>query len=224
MSPFLLLGITFAIIEWVAVAAGRRRLEYLAKPAALLFLVLWFSRGLASPPSALGGWFVAGLVLSLAGDIFLLIPGDYFLPGLGAFLLAHIAYVAAFNASGPLLNASSLAIACLIAVLAAWLVSRLRAGLRARGRARLLPPVALYACVLALSLWSALCTLLRPDWPPLAAGLVAVGAGFFFLSDTMLAWNRFVRRLPGERLPIMMTYHVGQFCLAGGVLLALGRF
>src|ERR1700754_1832951 len=37
-----------------------------------------------------------GLVLSLVGDVFLLWPKEGFLPGLVSFLLAHLAYIAAF--------------------------------------------------------------------------------------------------------------------------------
>jgi uncharacterized membrane protein YhhN len=37
-------------------------------------------------------WLLAALVGSLAGDVFLLFPG-YFVPGLVAFLLAHVAYL-----------------------------------------------------------------------------------------------------------------------------------
>ncbi len=41
-------------------------------------------------------WVVAGLLLSLTGDVFLMLPGDFFVPGLVAFLLAHVCYIAAF--------------------------------------------------------------------------------------------------------------------------------
>ena len=37
-------------------------------------------------------------------------------------------------------------------------------------------------------------------------------------SDAMLAVNRFVRPLPGARVLIMVTYHVGQALMAIGVL------
>jgi uncharacterized membrane protein YhhN len=223
MIAFFFASIAFAAIEWMAVATGCRRLEYLAKPAALLFLIAWFLERLPPPPSSLGIWFAVGLGFSLAGDVLLLVPGDLFLAGLGAFLLAHIAYVIAFNSTGLVFNLGSFGIAGLIALLAVWLVRSLRRELRAAGRGKLFTPVTIYSGVLALSLWSAVCTLLRPDWPILAAGLVALGAGLFFASDTLLAWNRFIYRLPGERMLSMVTYHLAQFALAGGVILAITR-
>ncbi len=50
----------------------------------------------------------------------------------------------------------------------------------------------------------------RPSIPPRATVFVA--------SDAMLAVNRFVRPLPGARVLIMVTYHVGQALMAVGVL------
>ena len=38
-------------------------------------------------------WMVVGLVLSLAGDVFLLGSRRWFVPGLVSFLAAHVAYV-----------------------------------------------------------------------------------------------------------------------------------
>lgn len=43
-------------------------------------------------------WAIAcGLALSLAGDVFLMVPGDFFLQGLLCFLVAHLAYLFAFT-------------------------------------------------------------------------------------------------------------------------------
>ena len=42
-------------------------------------------------------WIAIGLFFSLLGDIALLRPADYFLPGLIAFLFAHVAYLIAFT-------------------------------------------------------------------------------------------------------------------------------
>ena len=42
-------------------------------------------------------WFVIALVFSLLGDIFLMLPSDKFVFGLGAFLLGHVAYTVGLN-------------------------------------------------------------------------------------------------------------------------------
>src|SRR5215203_1018502 len=50
---------------------------------------------------------VAGLICSLAGDVFLMLPGDQFLPGLVSFLLAHVCYLIAFTTDAPLMARKS---------------------------------------------------------------------------------------------------------------------
>ena len=39
---------------------------------------------------------MAALVLCLAGDVFLMLPADRFVPGLASFLLAHLAFTVGF--------------------------------------------------------------------------------------------------------------------------------
>ena len=72
---------------------------YVFKP---LTLVLLTATALALDPDdpTVRTWFVVALVMSLAGDIFLMLPGDLFVPGLGSFLLAHVAYVVGLLVAG----------------------------------------------------------------------------------------------------------------------------
>ncbi|MCJ7711354.1 MAG: lysoplasmalogenase, partial [Chloroflexi bacterium] len=89
-----------AVIDWIAVwvdGPHSRAVERVAKPLVLLALL---GATLAWPTelgdtAAVRPWLVAALVASLAGDVLLLPPGR-FIPGLVAFLLAHMAYLVAF--------------------------------------------------------------------------------------------------------------------------------
>ena len=69
---------------------------YVCKPATLVFLI---AVALALDPvhGDMRTWFVVALVLSLLGDIFLMLPSDRFVFGLGAFLLGHVAYTVGLN-------------------------------------------------------------------------------------------------------------------------------
>lgn len=40
---------------------------------------------------------IGALLFSLAGDVFLMLPGNYFIPGLASFLVAHVFYIALFR-------------------------------------------------------------------------------------------------------------------------------
>src|SRR5262249_29962204 len=83
---------TFAALEWGAAAWHAQRLEYVVKPAALAALAGW-ALGSGAPRLL-----VLGLVCSLVGDVFLMLPGALFPAGLGAFLAAHLAYLAVLTA------------------------------------------------------------------------------------------------------------------------------
>ena len=65
-------------------------------------------------------WFVVALVFSLAGDVFLMLPNeDLFVPGLGSFLVGHVAYIVGLLVAGisPLaLVVGVVVVAVLIAV------------------------------------------------------------------------------------------------------------
>ncbi|MEQ1658541.1 MAG: lysoplasmalogenase, partial [Hylemonella sp.] len=79
-------------------------------------------------------------------------------------------------------------------------------------------PVAAYVLVIALMAAQAIgrATVLR-DKPAL---WVAVGAGFFMLSDTLLALNKFVSPLPLSQLWVLSTYYVAQVLIVRGMLAA----
>jgi len=79
-----------------------------------------------------------------------------------------------------------------------------------------------YAIILSLMVLSAAACFTRTGWQPLQAAIVTAGAVSFLVSDTILAWNKFVRQLAWARPVIMMTYHLGQAGILLGVLLHYG--
>lgn len=196
-----------AVADWVAVARGDRRLEYVAKPVATLALVV-LALSLDPEHDQRRAWFVAGLVLSLAGDVFLMLPRDLFVAGLASFLLGHVAYVVGFWVDDPP-GGAPLAIGALaVVVVVALLARRILAGLRASGDGALAVPVAAYIAVIAVMVASATGT---------AEPLAVAGAWSFLASDAVLAWNRFVRPLAWAPVTIMVTYHLAQ----AGLVLSL---
>jgi uncharacterized membrane protein YhhN len=71
-------------------------------------------------------------------------------------------------------------------------------------------------------LFSALLSLARPDWRMDAAWLVSIGAVLFYTSDSLLGYDRFVRRLAHGQFWVMVTYHLGQAGIVLGALLQYG--
>jgi uncharacterized membrane protein YhhN len=205
-----------AVIDWIAVWVGGvtgRRVERIAKPtvmAALLAAALtahaWTPEAQAARP-----WLVLGLVASLVGDLLLLPPGR-FVPGLVAFLLAHLAYLVAFlQLPGliPWLVVGILGSAILAATVGRVLV-------RAASRVGLAGPVAAYLVAITLMAVAATRT---------GEAAAIAGAWLFVASDAMLGWGRLRAPQPGlprgggpaQRVAVMVTYHLGQ----GLIVLAL---
>jgi uncharacterized membrane protein YhhN len=219
MIPGIILFLVLAVTDWVAVSRGWRRVELVAKPAAMLVLlgVLVFVGGFGSLPLLC---FALGVLFSLAGDVFLLLSDRFFIFGLVAFLLAHLAYITGLNI--PLPDVSplwSLGLALILAITASRILKRIIAGVRAKGLDRLAAPVAVYGIVITLMLLSALLTLYSLGWNTSAAGLVSLGAALFYISDVILALNKFVAPIRNGRLANMIAYHLGQLALIVGVIL-----
>jgi len=211
---FFWIALGIALLDWVAVAKQWKTLEYFAKPGVMvaLLLSLWSTGGLSGPLL----WFALGLFFSMWGDIFLMLPREQFIAGLVAFLLGHIAYLIGFNQPLPPLNLPGLILAVMVGLTAARLARAIVAGLLRSGNASLRLPVLAYSAVISLMLLSALLTLVRPDWDSGDALLASAGAMLFFISDSVLAWNKFVTPLPNGRLLVIITYHLGQALIALG--------
>jgi uncharacterized membrane protein YhhN len=191
-----------AATDWWAVARRSRVLEYVAKPGALAAL-LAVALVLHPERSDERVWFVVALVFSLAGDVFLMLPSDLFVPGLASFLLAHVAYTVGFDlhaGSAVALVATCTVVAAAGTAIGSRIVTRVVHG----DDPSLVVPVVAYMVVISAMVASAL-----------AAGPVlgAVGAVLFYGSDALIAWDRFVQPRPWMPLAIIVTYHVGQAAL-----------
>lgn len=207
----LCLTLLIALADWVAVAADRRPAEYALKPATMVALgavVL----ALDLPDGQLRWWYLAAIVASLAGDVFLMLPETAmdpepaFVAGLGSFLVAHLLYVIGMIILG--VSGGALAVGAAVAlVVIATVGRRVVIGAKATDR-RLFAPVMAYVAVIAVMIATSFGT-----------GIVVgiVGALLFGLSDSVIGWTRFLRDFPRSRVLVMVTYHLGQV----GLVLAL---
>lgn len=205
----LIIAAGLAVTDWVGVVRSDRRLRWIAKPATMVALVL--SALFADhPPADVRTWLIVGLVLSLAGDVFLMMADErWFTPGLGSFLLAHIAYIVAM--AHLHLTRSLFGVALVVLAFGIGTVGvRVVVG-AARHDKSLQFPVLLYVCVISAMVAFAVAT--ESPWL-IAAALL------FYASDLMLGWDRFVKPRAFSGLAVMVTYHLAQ---AGFVLFLLTR-
>ena len=186
-----------AAADWIAVWRRPAPIEALLKP---LTLVLLIAVALAVDPvdDAQRAWFVVALVLSLAGDVFLLPSVDRFVAGLASFLLAHVAYVVGFWQVEPRRETAVLAV-LLLAPVAVRVVTSVRAR-----EPDLAVPVVVYISVIAAMVASAL----------RYGNAVGIGgAALFATSDSILAIDRFDTHRRWMPTVVMVTYHCAQALL-----------
>ncbi|MCJ1885454.1 lysoplasmalogenase [Pseudomonas sp. LA21] len=204
---WILLALIGGIAYLLAVTLDLPPLRMLCKPLPVLALLLWV---LSAPADTYRRWIAAGLVLSMLGDILLEWPVNAFVPGLAAFLLAHLAYLLAYLGDTRRLAPAG-------QLFAALLGGGLFVLLHSRGLGPLLLPIALYSLTISCMLWRALARLGCADLPAASRNLAAVGALLFVSSDAMIGISRFVGAFDGSSYAIMLTYWLGQFGIAASV-------
>ena len=201
---WLLLGLAGAALFLYGRITGDAQLSLLTKGIPVIALLLWLRQ---APAGTYRRWIAVGLVFSLAGDILLDWPGDLFVFGLGAFLLAHLAYLRAYCSD----SRQPAHTALLLALIAG---GAMFAVLASSGLGELLIPVACYATAISLMLWRALARLGHPQLQPRSTWIAAGGAALFVLSDSLIGINRFVASFDAAPYAIILTYWLGQWGIA----------
>ena len=196
-----------AVANWWSRWTDDRSVEVWSKPLALIALI-GVALTLDPMDPVTRAWFVAALVLSLAGDVFLLDGDKRFIPGLIAFLLAHIAYtvglVVAPDWSWAGFGAALVAMALLAGTVGVQIVRSAR-----RSKPILGPAVTAYLLAISVMFCAAAAT---GNW------FAIVGAALFVASDSVLGWRQFVGSARWMPVAIMVTYHLGQAGLVASLL------
>jgi uncharacterized membrane protein YhhN len=151
---------------------------------------------------------IVGLVCSLAGDVFLMLPSDRFVAGLVSFLIAHLFYITAFTSrTGFGFSWRSLAPFVIYGI---FIFSILSPHL---GQMKL--PVLVYMVVILVMAWQAW------EWwnqtGQSQALLAFLGAVLFLISDSTLAVNRFRGGYKSAQALILSTYFAAQWLIARSV-------
>lgn len=157
-------------------------------------------------------------LFSWKGDVALLGTSKLsFLRGVGAFFLAHVAYIAAFASARD--QDASLTDKGPRAAMTAWgttaPVMALAAG---RKDPAMRIPIAAYGSILATMF--ATSTTLRPSFPAGSRRKILAGTTLFLMSDTLLGLQEFflAERSPRLESAVMATYTAGQWFIADGVV------
>jgi len=172
----------------------------------ILVILLFLLLAAAGTPGRYRTFILLGLLGSAVGDLVFLVPGDLFLASVACFLVAHVCFIAAFT---PGVGRHGAAIARLVyATLGVAMLAALWPVLDPLYRA------ALGVYGLALIVMSGQAAARWGKVKSAAARSAGIGAAFFFLSDGMLALDRFRAHFPGARAAVLISYYLAQWLIA----------
>ena len=187
-------------------------LAFVFKPLTTILILLHaWPRGADEP--LVRRWLLAGLGLSLLGDVALLWPQQGFLPGLIAFLLTHLSYIVAFSRRARF--AARWQPFALYAAVALAILSQLWSGLPTALRG---PVIAYVLCLATMAAQAAVVWLVaRGSEHAPYRRIAAIGGALFVASDALLATDKFLTPLPAPALWILATYWAAQWCIASSL-------
>lgn len=207
MLPYVLWTSAWVAVLLAAEALERPALARVAKPAASLGFC---AAAMSSADFArdYDRFVFAALVLSMIGDVLLLSRKSWaFMGGLGAFLVAHVAFTAAFVVHGvaPFVAGFGLVAFGLVAALVwRWLSPWVPGDMR--------KAVLAYIVVITSMVSLSAGATAAGGSPRMLAGAFA-----FYLSDLAVARDRFVREALVNRLWGLPLYYAAQLCLAATI-------
>lgn len=160
-------------------------------------------------------YIACGLLLSSVGDVLLELDnshpdGSYFIPGLVAFLAAHLCYIRAFYTS----NLSFNYVAYVLPIVVAYYCGIMYV-LVPNMEPELIAPVMVYGVAISSMIYLAILRFFSPETCSGTSKLCSlIGSLVFVASDTILALNKFAFVIPHGHYYVMLTYYFGQTFIA----------
>ena len=187
--------------------------RHITKPAILTSLIIYFlvnQRGLSSFTRSFS---LLALTLSLLGDVLLMLDEknpNFFVAGLGSFLVAHIMYTMVFLKKSKADRRIWLFL-LVLAIYGLGLFYFIKDSL-----GLMLIPVLCYIIAIFSMVTAAYSRRGRVSRPSFY--LVIIGAILFLLSDSMIAIDKFLHPFSFSNIGIMLTYGIAQFLIVLGIL------
>jgi uncharacterized membrane protein YhhN len=188
-------------IEW---------LNYVSKPLLMISLFFFYFQKVKQNMEISDKTMLVSLIFSCLGDTFLMFQGknsQFFLLGLGSFLVAQIAYCLVFSKEVKRSFLKRIPFAIYSTSLFFYLKPNISKDFSL--------PIIIYT--LAIS-WMGIKAIERQTTQK-SYSFVLIGAILFIISDSLIAINKFAYSIPLSGLWVMATYIAAQYLIVEGVLL-----
>lgn len=205
--------IFYFVLGAINIAAGMADiawLNYITKPVLMISLGVFYFQKTKTSFNTQDKIMLAALLFSCFGDSFLMFQQqnpNFFLFGLGSFLLAQIAYTSIFRKSRKTSYLKSLPFAIYTLALLFFLWNKIPAAF--------IGAIILYSFAIMMMGIGAI----ERQTNPKSYQFVLFGAITFIASDSLIAINKFAFPIPIADFWIMATYIVAQYLIVEGVLL-----
>ena len=200
---------TLGTLNILAGIIGNEWLGYLTKPLLMLTLGVFYYQKTKAALTLQDKLMLVALLFSCLGDSFLMFQrqnSQFFLLGLGAFLVAQLTYCIIFSKSGQAQYLLRFPFVVYAATLF-WL-------LKPYIPAEFFVPVLAYTFALT---WMGSQAVERQTNPK-SYRLVLIGAILFIISDSFIAVNKFAYEIPQSGVWIIATYIAAQYLIVAGML------
>jgi uncharacterized membrane protein YhhN len=195
-----------AIIEIVADLIDLRALVYFTKPLLMLSLLIFYYLHVKNELKLNDKIMILALIFAMLGDTFLMFGSELFLFGLGSFLITQICYIFLFNKPSRLNWVGRIILLIYVIFFVNLLKNKVPEGL--------FVPILFYSIVIGLMGMKAW----ERDVNQKSYFKVGIGASLFIVSDSFIAYNKFVQEIPVNTIWVMGTYVVAQYLIVMGFL------
>ena len=208
LLPFIFLS----LLHLIGLFLDNSSIDMITKPLLMPSLLFYFAG--TAQKSPLNRYVSMALIFSFLGDTLLMFVGEndlFFLAGLVGFLIAHIIYIV-INMSAKNVYEKGLKPQwqdIFFVIYGLFMFTFIKNGL-----GEMYFPALIYTVIICLMAITA-----RKRWKKSDSEsfwLVMIGAGFFVVSDSLLAINKFVGEFDMSGPAIMVTYLIAQFLLVEG--------
>ncbi len=185
-------------------------LNHLTKPLLMISLGVFYFLKTKENLSSQDKIMLAALLFSCFGDTFLMFQAqnpNFFLFGLGSFLLAQLSYAFIFHKESKAQYLKRIPFLLYSVLLFNYLMSDISRDFRI--------PVGLYTLAITLMGIKAM----ERQTSSKSYLFVLIGAITFIASDSLIAINKFAFKIPLSDVWIMATYIIAQYLIVEGILL-----
>ena len=198
LSGMIILSALFYLI--FAVHFQHQLTKYIFKPGTMCLIILLAIYG-SSLDTIFSKWVVIGLLFSVVGDVFLMLRDKWFVHGLISFFIAHIFYIVGLYGLFEFSWSNALVSGIILLVMAISFFAYLAPAVLEEGGINLSIAVASYIIMISVMVWFAILT---------GSILLIIAALLFYISDAVLAIDKFRQSFKIAEYMIMTTYFSAQ--------------